>query len=755
MPTAQQTQQTDGLLITSHRGGYNDTDPPNALNPDECTNALNVEFFDSLLGERRAGTATLDLTSSGLTTETHAVHISQWFPTNVPTLPEYIAISATPGASVKAARRNTSGVWSALSPNDAIDNAAPGIFAIVTQALNGKIFIAYKSAQNRLHCWDGTSWRRVGLAAPSPPTGADTGTAGTFSGTRYYRIRITVMSGSTVLLRSEPSTVLTFVPSKTKNGATITKPSLPGEGETHWEIEASLDNANWYRLSQIVVATTTYTDNVMGPKAYPTSPPSAPVSTDGTGITYVLLSDQAAQLNLTGTVSNGQYSNGTDIAGRGWIGYDASDVYISLSTTMAWSVNSSWFASPDVAAVLEQSASGGNGQDYADVGTLSDAVGAYLTIQSARYLCVDGDRLVYGGHWTDASQMSTVGWSPVTGDPGVGNSERAPIVTTGGTAITTQAFLDNYDGGPLTGLAASTFGSWYGFKWQGIYCAVRTNNVLNAYDIQKTNSNRGALPGSVIRGSDANGVGIIFVLDPFVGPCAILAGGVVKEIRGLRETWKRVNTKATSVVCCGCWYPRKQQVIWLVSVDGGNSPAFGIKLQTSELREMPDGRLGRGWSLIDGHAAAAYCMAALTTTVGNLTTDIPFIGRSGSDLFQRCDTGTDDNGTSYAGTVTGRPHYIAGLLQKWGSLTASLLANVNASGSVKLNLIRDTGVETLPGSAQSLVAVGSETQIIKDMDDSTISEARAVQIQLTDGGTNTPWAVQRVDLKPRAEEKMN
>jgi hypothetical protein len=342
----------------------------------------------------------------------------------------------------------------------------------------------------------------------------------------------------------------------------------------------------------------------------------------------------------------------------------------------------------------------------------------------------------------------------VSGDPGVGNSERAPIVTTGGTPISTTAFLDNFDNGPLTGLASTTFGAWYGFKWQGIFSAVRTNNPANAYDIQKTNPTRGALPGSVIKGSDANGVGVIFFLDPFVGPCALMAGGVVMEIRGLRKTWKRVNTKATSVVCCGCWYPRKQQLIWLVSVDGGNSPSFGIKLQTSELRAMPDGRLGRGWSLITGKAASGYCMAALTTTVGNLTTDIPYIGLATPDFAQQCDTGTDDNGTAYTGILTGRPRYVAGLLQKWRTLMASLLSDTDATGSVKLNLVRDSGVETFTGTAQSLTAIGSETQIIKDMDDCVISEARAVAIQLTDGTAGHPWNVQRVDLKPGPEEQL-
>jgi hypothetical protein len=144
-----------------------------------------------------------------------------------------------------------------------------------------------------------------------------------FKSVRYYRQRSVYVSGTTVLRRSEPSTVLTFTPVGTKNGATITKGAdASGELSTHWEIEASLDNANFYRLARTINATTTYVDNTAGPKTYPTARGAgSPASTDGTGVTYVLLSNQAAQLNLTGTVSNGVYSDGTNIAGRGWIGY--------------------------------------------------------------------------------------------------------------------------------------------------------------------------------------------------------------------------------------------------------------------------------------------------------------------------------------------------------------------------------------------------------------------------------------------------
>lgn len=740
----------DPLALTSLRGGLNDEDPPMALLTDQCVQAENVEFVTALLGERRLGCTPLSLTASGLTVETTICHMSQWHPTNVVTLAEYIFVAATPSTSVSAARRDTGGTWHALTPNDAIDTAAPDIYQITTQALDAKCFIAYHSAQDRMHLWDGTDWRRAGLAQPAAPTAANQG-AGNYTGKRYFRVRYATLSGTTVLRRSEPSTSLAFTPSGTGASARITKPAAIAEGETHWELEASEDDANYYMLARTVVGTTTYDDTTASSKTMP-APRGAgsPASNDGTAITYLLLSDQAAALNLTGTVSNGSYGNpaGT-IAGRGWIGYTAADVYIP-SFPATWTLGQKYYASPDVAAALE-AASSGDSANYTSVGTLSEAIGAYLLLPSAKFIVVDGDRLVYAGHWTDASKQSTVGWTPPRTDPGAGNSERAPLVTTGGDSINTTRDLDNYTGGALTGLGAATYGTWYAFKWQRIYSAVRTGDVVNAYDIDTISTSRGAIPGSIVRAVDADGSVAIYFLDPFVGPCR-LANNVITRVRGLRTTWQRVNTKATSVVCCGLYYPNKQQVKWWLAVDGGNTPALEINLQTSELRGMPDGTIGRGWSTATGVMATARCAAALTFTVGNLTTDYPFIGTATPDFALRGDTGTDDNGTAFTGSIQTRPFCQAGLLARFQVMAANLLATADANGTVKVSLVRDEGLETKASAVLSLAPAGTETEVVKMMDDLVLGELRLLSIKIADGTASKNWKAQRLDIKLSPED---
>lgn len=742
------------ITIQSLRGGLNDTDPAHAIADDQCTAAMNVEFFNAMLGERRGGCTPLSLTGSGLTAEAEMAHLSQWFPTNVVTLPEYIAVACTVGVSVTLARRDTGGTWHTIVPGDAINTSAPDVFDIVSQPLDANLFLAYRSGQDRLHLIDNTgALARTGLAQPAAPSVADTGSAN-YTSVRYFRVRYTKMSGSVVLVRSEPSATTTFTPSGTGAAARITKPASISEGETHWEVEASGDNANWYRIATVVVATTTYDDYTASSKSYPAPRGAgAPTSNDGTSITYVLLSDQAAALNLTGTVSNGSYGNpaGT-IYGRGWIGYTAADVYIPAFPP-TWTQGTKWYASPDVATAME-AASSGNGSNYAAIGVLSAAVGAYLNIPSARYLAVDGDRLIYGGHQTDVTLMSTVGWTPPKNDPGVGNSQRAPIVDIGGTDINTTADLDNYDGGVLTGLAASTYGTWYAFKWQRIYSAVRTRDEVRAYDIDTVSTTRGALPGSVVRAAAHDGSTTIYFLDPFIGPCKLGTGGVVTAIRGLRTTWRRINTKATKVICCGVFYPFKEQVKWWISVDGGNTPTLELVLQTSELKAAEDGQLGGGWSQADGKIATARCAAALTATVGNQTTDFPFVGLAAPDFVQRCDTGTTDNGTAFTARIVTKAFCWASLLRLWGSLNVGLLATANALGSIRVSLIKDLGVERqplAPGVITSLAPVGSETMVVKPFDNLTLSEMTLTQVELTDGTANQAWDAQRLDLLPSLE----
>jgi hypothetical protein len=623
------------LTITSLAGGMNNTDSPSDLADDQCVLLENIELFQSALGERRNGCGPLDLTDSGLDTEDTIVYLAQWFPFNDVLNPEFFAVAATLNVSQKFAVR-TRGLWRPIVPINPPNLRTEEAYGYQTQSLNGKLFVAYHNDNgwDRLQVWDGTTFRQAGLTEiATPPTAVDEG-VGTFSGVRYYRIRSIVKDGDVVKRRSEPSGSVTFTPSGTGAGATVTAVTLPGEGETHWELEASQNDADYYRIATIAAATLTFNDEI-------------------------------------------PYATG-----------------------------------------------------YAAGGTLSEAIGTYLPIPMVRYLAVDGDRLIVGGHWTDETKKSTVGWTPVLNDPGAGNDERLPL------SVNNTVTLDNYDGGPLTGLVAGAMGTWYAFKWKRIYKFTRTGDVNRAYENMTLSSTRGAIPGSIIRGVDETGAGCFYFLDPSLGPSRLGAAGL-QVIVGLRETWGRVNLCAW-VIARGVYYPDKQQVHWWLAVDGANLPNYCIKLQVNEIRPQAavgGNGIGRGWTVATGRIAEAQCAAVFTEVVtinGVLrVSDRPMIGLSAPDFIQRCDTERTDAGIAYRAIIRTRPYVLAGLLNKWGAMTAALLAIANATATVVVKFIRDFGLETNPVTT-GLAPVASETEVVKTFDDLAMSGAAAIEIEICD-----------------------
>jgi hypothetical protein len=605
---------------------------------------MNVEFFYSSMGERRLGCETVDISGSLLDSQTETVHLSEWFPTNDAQESYVWAMTAVPGVSVKIAYRDLTGTWNPVTPRDAVSPLSPMIFNVIAQPFNAKDFFAYQSPVDLLHVWDGSTLRRVGLPAPPPVTAVNYGMpTPPMTLTRYYRVRIIRKVGTQIVLRSEPSTVLTFVPSGSQDSAQLTMPTPPDGSETHWEIEASFDNANFYRVQTQALNVLTYIDGVQ------------------------------------------------------------------------------------------------DTETYSAEGPLSEAVGAYLLFPSGKFLLIDGDRLIVAGHWTNPDLQSRVMWSPSSNDPGVGNDERLPIVTTGGLPIASFKDLNNYDGGGLTGMSRTVNGTFYVFKWSAIYQMTRTNDVTNAYTVIQLSSNagpRGAIEGSIVPGTDEYGQPCIYFLDPFLGPSRIGNMGM-ERIEGQRTTWKSVNTTADLVTARSVYYPDKQQIIWWVAYQGSNTPTLCLKLQTTELQDQ-SGFAGRGWSQADGLIAKATAVSQVTEVVslnGNpQMSRRPYIGLSTPLFLQRCDTGDTDSGANYTAEILTRPYIVAGIMNQWEVMAGALLADINANASVQVQVIRDYGVETKAPIVTALAPVGGETQVIRQFDDLNMAEAYAIQFRFSDVG---------------------
>jgi len=162
-----------------------------------------------------------------------------------------------------------SGAWTSTAISDTPALGANNYPQAVACAYNGKVFLAYNSDKNRLHVWDGSSIRRVGLTAPSAPTVADTG-AGTYAATqRYYKVRMYIVSGSTTVASSELSASVSFTPSGGGTAARITKPTTV-DSATHWQVYGSTDDLNYYEIGPKVAVGTTTADDTTTPSNYST-----------------------------------------------------------------------------------------------------------------------------------------------------------------------------------------------------------------------------------------------------------------------------------------------------------------------------------------------------------------------------------------------------------------------------------------------------------------------------------------------------
>lgn len=247
------------VVMDDLRGGMNGVDDPLTLGERECLYALNVDWFRSSIGHKRNGSSAMSTTGSTMTGKVS--QLIRHVPSADDTASELWAVD---DAATPIVNRWTGSAWSAPTLKD---NLTGNGWDIHGATVDGKLFLAYESAVNRLHVWDGSTVRRAGIdPGASAPTVANTG-AGAYAATiRYYRVRFTITGGARV---SEPTPSVSFTPSGAGTAARVTRPTAPNEGEEYWYLEGSADGVTFYQLAAIAIATATY-DDTTAPASYST-----------------------------------------------------------------------------------------------------------------------------------------------------------------------------------------------------------------------------------------------------------------------------------------------------------------------------------------------------------------------------------------------------------------------------------------------------------------------------------------------------
>lgn len=638
----------------------NNSEPSLTIPDDQCVDAQNVEFWVNALGERRLGCDGVDVPAAWADPN---VQVVSWLfrhnpSANGETDTELWALGQHFTTQNYFLHRKTTS-WNAVTPAIDIEVTSNQGFKLSGVSFHGKLFIAFPntSGTDRLHVWDGSNLRLTGLAEAATPSAADSGGAGTLAGVRYYRVREITIVGSTTILRSEPSDALTFTPSEANASVTITKGTTQNTTATHWELEASIDNANFYVLATTVLATTTVVDSTAFTTGYAVS-------------------------------------------------YD-----------------------------------------------LSEDVGDYNTLHSPKFLVADEDRLLLAGAWEDSTKASRVLWTPVFGAEGVGNDERWEADT--------DPFidLDNYSGGPITGISNPINGQIWVFKQNKIYVLVRTGNRVRAYQSYKVSNSIGAIEGSIVQGVDSYGQPCLYFIDPVVGPCRTGGNKSVQSCgKDILSTWEEINLDSAIVSVRSVFYPKKQQIQWRITTGASTSPTKAIVLHCANTNESQDGVRG-GWSIWTGKFTEGYTSILYSDNINANTTRsldlVPFVGvTSGDGYILQGDTGTADDGEAYAASIRTKPYLLRGLLQKFGVGAAAVLGMESDTAEIQVTLIRDFGLEE-PRNIPSVDFAGtaSETEVIKQLREFTGAQMYAMQIEFADVASPAgTWEINRFDLKISPEE---
>ena len=268
-------------LIIDRILGRNGADPPQALPVDMAAEVLNADFYDGSLCRKRGGSA--DVTLNGFNASSRVQALGRYLPSDDETAAELHAVES---AALTTMQRLAAGTtWATYTLANAIQADSTEVSMV---SFNGKFFQAYNSSVNRLHVYPsaGGTHRRVGIAKPAAPA-APTEAAGAVTDVRQYAVAFIDQTGNRRSNLSAKTASVTLAAEQ----ATVTMPTAPGDGETHWELYVYSDDDNFalgYLIATTLVATTTSVDNNASLAAFTTAPPESGQNTPPPSAKYLL-----------------------------------------------------------------------------------------------------------------------------------------------------------------------------------------------------------------------------------------------------------------------------------------------------------------------------------------------------------------------------------------------------------------------------------------------------------------------------------
>ena len=385
--------------------------------------------------------------------------------------------------------------------------------------------------------------------------------------------------------------------------------------------------------------------------------------------------------------------------------------------------------------------------------TAAPEEGANTPWPSVKYVYSDGHRLYGFGVWETAAGDShtprdgTLYFSPVLDTSAIHDDERVSNTTSRIGRIAVSRNAGGVDRG-LNGLGNTV----YAFQSQGIYTFQPTGNDDVPLRRVTISAKRGALTNeSIVQAIDEQGRPALYFLDPALGPYRIGRDGLQWCGKDMADIWATVNKGATNKVAHATYYEDVYQIWFWIATGAENDPdkimVFDCTLGRVDPERPTDGVRG-GWSLFTGDMAKCRCSTLMSRTLGaSMSRDlVPYAGRATGTTLLKCDTGTDDAGTTFQGYLESKAFEIEPLYQHKSLTKAYVLAEAVVM-NLRLSLVRNTGDDTDRTSDIVLSAVsdgGAETEVLKQFEDAALADAFTFQARLGDSGAaSDAWTLHR------------
>jgi hypothetical protein len=380
--------------------------------------------------------------------------------------------------------------------------------------------------------------------------------------------------------------------------------------------------------------------------------------------------------------------------------------------------------------------------------TLSDDDGEHTPPPAWKWNVKAGGRLLQAGAWVATAGSSFVPlpnevyWTPVEGTSDVGDLERQPI--------TYRVVLDHV----VNGLSEPLNGVSYAFGYKGITALVQTEapaegafrRITERLDIGCIRHQ------TIVTAEDEVGRQCIYFLS-HRGPYRIGPAGMQYLGADIEDVWSTVDLDAAQIVAHATAFPDADEIHFWVCTTTSTTGYPNKRLRFNVKLGAPDenNQVRGGWMRDNDTVgdSAASCLFSKTTGASMSRGLVPYfsivLDPSGPTIWKVNASAEDDAGTDFQAYVDTKEYAPAGLGRNCTVMEPHLVASVNDTATLTIQIRRDFGAVTIPEAQVSLAPEGSETIVQRKLDGLQQAGMGTVRLRVGDGAaTATTWTMHAV-----------